>query len=239
MMTTDQVKGNPLRKEIENMIQTLDQQALLYQAGALHGHICNYLGYGVMGGAAAIRELGVHNTGMEEVVAIVETNNCFSDGVQMATGCSFGNNALIYRDLGKTAFSLVKKDGEGVRYILDPDFEDSRQEEYPEAYGLWNELVAEKKDGTPEKFARMMKLFHEITLKDLDVPIEKMFRIRKGTFVLPPPSMMYPWVRCAACGENIMESRARRIKGEIICLECANETIYAMDSRGIGVWLPG
>lgn len=234
-MTTLRQEGNPLREDIEAMIETMDLRGLLHKAGALHGHFCNYLAYGVMGGAAAIRDLGVRNTGMEEVVAIVETNNCFTDGVQMVTGCSFGNNALIYRDLGKTAFSLVRKDGEGVRYILDPEFEDSRPAVYPEAYGLWNELVVEKKDRSPEKFARMMALFHAMTQEELDVPIEQMFRVQKGTFVLPPPSMMYPWVRCARCGENLMESRARRVRGETLCLECAGDIVSMVDSRGIGV----
>ncbi len=235
-MATDRQEGNPLRKDLEAMIESMDLRGLLYKAGALHGHFCNYVAYGVIGGAAAIRELGVRNTGMEEVVAIVETNNCFADGVQVVTGCSFGNNALIYRDLGKTAFSLVKKDGEGVRYVLDPQFEDSREKVYPEAYGLWNELVAEKKDGTQEKLARMMTLFHEMTLKDLDVPIDQMFRVKRGKFALPPPSMMYPWVRCARCDENLMESRARRVRGETMCLECAGEVVSTVDSRGIGVW---
>ena len=70
---------------------------------------------GVKASARAVRELRVASKGMEEVVAIIETNNCFSDGVQMVTGCSFGNNALIYRDYGKTAVTLAKRTGEALR----------------------------------------------------------------------------------------------------------------------------
>ena len=77
------------------MIQDNNFQGLLYHAEALHGHFCNYLAYGVIGGAAAIRYLEVRNTGMEEVIDIVVTNSCFTDGVQIVTGCSFGNNALV------------------------------------------------------------------------------------------------------------------------------------------------
>jgi formylmethanofuran dehydrogenase subunit E len=29
-----------------------------------------------------------NNTGMEELVAIVECNNCFVDGIQVVTGCT-------------------------------------------------------------------------------------------------------------------------------------------------------
>ncbi|NLE73421.1 MAG: hypothetical protein GX604_02150, partial [Actinobacteria bacterium] len=165
-MATTQPEGNSLRQDIEHMIQAMDLRGLLNKAGELHGHLCNYLAYGVMGATSAVRDLGVRNTGMEEVVAIVETNNCFTDGVQIVSGCSFGNNALVYRDIGKTAFSLVKKDGDGVRYILDPEFEDSRPQVYPEAYALWNQLIVEKKDATPDAFAQMMNLFHDMTLSE-------------------------------------------------------------------------
>jgi formylmethanofuran dehydrogenase subunit E len=231
-------EGNPLRQNIESMIRGDDRRGLLDLAGMLHGHFCNYLAYGVIAGASAIRDLEVKNTGMEEVIALVETNNCFADGVQLTTGCSFGNNALVYRDLGKTAFSLVRRDGEGVRYILEPEFEDSRQEAYPEAYGLWNRLIVEKQEGSPEDFGRMMQLFHEMTLQEIDLPLEKMFRVHRGRFDLPPPSMMYPWTRCARCKENVMEPRARIVNKETLCLACAGESFFTMDSRGISVKAP-
>ncbi|MCL4502615.1 MAG: FmdE family protein [Deltaproteobacteria bacterium] len=41
------------------------------------------------------------------MVAIVECNNCFTDGIQAVTGCTFGNNALIFQDLGKTAVTVA------------------------------------------------------------------------------------------------------------------------------------
>ena len=60
---------------------------------------------------------------MEEVVAIVECNNCFTDGIQVVTGCTFGNNALIYKDLGKTAVTVARRlDGAGVRLVVHTDF---------------------------------------------------------------------------------------------------------------------
>jgi formylmethanofuran dehydrogenase subunit E len=231
-------QGNPMRQDIERMIEETDLRGLLFKAGELHGHLCNYVAYGVIGGMAAVRDLGVRNTGMEEVIAIIETNNCFADGVQMVTGCSFGNNALVYRDYGKTAFSLVRRDGEGVRYILDPEFENSRVEQYPEAYRLWNDLIVEKKSDSPEDFGRMMGLFHEMTLQELEVPVETMFKIQRAKMALPPPSMMYPTVNCAECGENFMESRARRVHGKTLCLACAGEAVCTMDSRGLGVEPP-
>ncbi len=84
----------------------------MWWAGELHGHFCPYVALGVRAGHTALKTLGIErNLGMEEVIAIVEANNCFSDGIQMTTGCSFANNALIYHDLGKTAVTVAKRGG--------------------------------------------------------------------------------------------------------------------------------
>lgn len=233
MVTTE--AGNPLRREIEVMIREGDLRGLLFQAGALHGHFCNYLAYGVKGAAAAVRELDVQNTGMEEVVAIVETNNCLSDGVQLVSGCTFGNNALIYKDLGKTAFTLAKRSGEGVRYVLNPDFESSRQAAYPQAYDLWDRLVAQKQAGTPEEFQRMMGLFHQMALQEIEVPLEDLFVVEEHRVPMPPSSVMFSSLRCAKCRENVTENRTRRVGEELLCLSCAEDHVCTVDSRGISV----
>ncbi|MFQ6118982.1 MAG: FmdE family protein [Methanosarcinales archaeon] len=101
---------NPNRAEIEQLIEHGDLEGLLKKTGELHGHYCPYLGYGVKAGYIAMQELGIKSKGMKEVIAIVETNNCFSDGIQMITGCTFGNNALIYKDYGKNAVTGLNRE---------------------------------------------------------------------------------------------------------------------------------
>lgn len=227
-------KGSPLRKEIENLIESGNLKGLLEKAGELHGHFCNYLAYGVMAGYIAVRELGVKSTGMEEVIAIVETNNCFSDGVQMVTGCSFGNNALIYKDLGKTAMTLAKReDGSAIRIILDPDYENSLEKEYPEAYELWNKIVVRREEAKPEEYMKMMMLFHEMTLKELSKPMNQMFRIKKMKINLPDYAPIFATVNCSICGENVMETRARIKNNKPICIECAKQESHILDGKGI------
>ena len=87
------------RQHLERMIRNRDLEGLLNQAESLHGHLCPFVGLGVKAGHYAMAALNRQNTGMEEMVAIVECNNCFTDGIQAVTGCTFGNNALICRDL--------------------------------------------------------------------------------------------------------------------------------------------
>ncbi len=230
--------GNPLRKEIERLIEAGSPRGLLEKAGELHGHLCNYLAYGVIAGYIAVCELGVKSTGMEKVIVIVETNNCFSDGVQMVTGCSFGNNALIYRDLGKTAVTVAKRDGTAIRIALDPDFEDSREDEYPEAYKLWNKVVAKREKTTPKEHRRMMRLFAEMSINELNKPADKMFRIKRIKITVPEYAPIFASVRCSICGENVMETRARVKDGKPICIDCAEEEHYVLDGKGIAARVP-
>src|SRR6056297_1952335 len=90
------------RYRINNLIKYQNLHDLLLKAGELHGHYCPYLALGVMAAADAVKKLAADTDGMEDLLAVVETNSCFSDGIQAAAGTTFGNNALIYRDFGET-----------------------------------------------------------------------------------------------------------------------------------------
>jgi formylmethanofuran dehydrogenase subunit E len=227
------MQKNTFRTEIEEMIDRNDLPGLLKKAGELHGHFCNYLAYGVIGGLYAIKKLGVTNTGMEEIIAIVETNNCFSDGIQMITGCSFGNNALIYRDYGKTAATISRRDGQAIRLVLNPEFEDSREEEYPEAYELFDKLVVKREEGSPEEFGRFMGLFAEMSVRELNVPAEKAFLIKEEKIELPAFAPIFDSVKCEVCGENVMKSRAVERDGKYRCIACSKDEHFELNGSGI------
>ncbi len=224
---------SPLRKEIEMLVEAGNLRGLLDKAGELHGHLCNYLSYGVIAGHVAVRELGVKSTGMEKVIAIVETNNCFSDGIQMVTGCSFGNNALIYKDFGKTAVTVAKRDGTAIRIALDPDFEDSREKDYPEASELWNKIVARREKAAPEEHERMIKLFAKMSMSELSKPVDKIFRIKHTKIRMPEYAPVFASVRCSICGENVMQTKARVKDSKPVCIDCAEGAHYVLDGSGI------
>jgi formylmethanofuran dehydrogenase subunit E len=225
--------GNLVRIELEKLIETGNLRSLLDKAGELHGHLCNYLTYGVMAGYIAVRELRVKSTGMEEIIAIIETNNCFSDGVQMVTGCSFGNNALIYKDFGKTAVTVAKRDGTAIRIVLDPDFEESREKEYPEVQELWDKMVVKREEATPEENETMMKVFTAMSVNELSKSAADMFRISHMKITVPEYAPIFASIRCSICGEKVMESRARVKDGKAVCIGCAGGEYYLVDGRGI------
>lgn len=222
-----------LRTDIEKLIKNDNFKGLLNKAGELHGHFCSYLTYGVLAGYIAVRELKIKCTGMEEAVAIVETNNCFSDGIQVVTGCTFGNNSLIYKDIGKTAVMVAKRDGTAIRIVLDPDFEDSREAKYPEASEYWDKIIVKREEVSSEEYEKMMRLFAEMALQELNEPIDKMFRIKHLKATVPEYAPIFTSVRCSICGEKIMESRARVKDGKPICITCRKVDCNRVDGRGI------
>jgi formylmethanofuran dehydrogenase subunit E len=220
---------NP-RLEIAKAIDTGNLKYLLTLTGLLHGHYCPGSASGVKAGARAMRDLRIErSTGMEDVIAFVETNSCFGDGIQIVTGCSFGNNALIYRDLGKTAFTLARRNGEGIR-IVSKRSEGRGQES--EASRQFRQLVNERKTNEANT-AKVLQLQIEAAFKLLEIPDEELFDIRRVKIDLPDYSRLYASAKCSVCGESMMEPRARIKDGKPICLTCAGEAYFQLAGDGI------
>jgi len=222
---------NP-RQEIEKAVADGDLPKLLRISGLLHGHYCPGSAMGVKAAARAVRELGVKSTGMEEVVAIVETNACFSDGVQMVTGCSFGNNALIYRDYGKTAFTLAKRTGEGIRIAA--LFDRVMKERSPETAELWEKVVV-KRSGSDEESQRLTELWKELSFRVLELPDEEVLNVKKVNIDVPAYARIFSSMKCSVCGESIMEPRARMKDGKPVCLPCSNHAYFQLAGDGMSI----
>jgi formylmethanofuran dehydrogenase subunit E len=223
--------ANP-RQEIEEAIAAGDLSRLLRMTGMLHGHFCPFSAMGVKAAVRAVRELGVKSTGMEEVVAIVETNNCFSDGVQFVTGCSFGNNALIYRDYGKTAFTLARRSGEAIRVSVRA--ERVMEERTPEATQLFERVVIER-GGTKTDKERLSELWKELSFKILALPDEEVFDINMMTVEVPTYARIFANVKCSVCGENVMEPRVRMKNSKPVCIPCSGQEYYQLSGDGISL----
>ena len=219
------------RSEIEKAIVTGDLPKLLRMTAQLHGHFCPFVAIGVKAAVRAVKELGICSTGMEEVVAIVEVNNCFSDGVQFVTGCSFGNNALIYRDYGKTAFTLTKRSGEAVRVSVKIDGQ-SLEEQEPETMELFQKVVV-RRQGTEADQRRLKELWRQLSFEMLDISDEELFNIQRVTIPVPAYSRIFANVKCSICGENIMEPRARIQDGKPVCIPCSGQEYYQLAGDGI------
>jgi formylmethanofuran dehydrogenase subunit E len=222
--------SNP-RQKIREAIAGGDLTWLLTRTGELHGHYCPGVAFGVRAGYRAVLDMGLHSSGMEEVVAIVETNNCFGDGIQFLTGCTFANNALIFRDFGKTAFTLAKRDGEGIRVSVDME-RAALAEREPEAMQLFQKVVTNR-EGTEEDKRRLMELWRQASFNMLEVPDDELLEVKKVTAEIPSYARIFGSVRCSTCGENVMETRIRRIDDRPVCIPCSGKAYYELNGDGI------
>jgi len=222
-----------VRSDIERMIQNDDLAGLLRSTAQLHGHYCGGSSLGVIAAHCAMKRMGlVRNTGMEDLIAVVETNNCFTDSVQMVTGCSFGNNGMVYRDFGKTAFSLVDRHGKGVRVSARPGASDLLKDKNPEAQELYLSIVNKRK-ATPEEEARMMALNQRHCFEILDMPFDKLFLIEEVRIKIPGYSRILDSCFCSKCGEKMMKGKAVKKGDSCLCRACGGGSYGQLDWSGI------
>ncbi|RLB56569.1 MAG: formylmethanofuran dehydrogenase [Deltaproteobacteria bacterium] len=224
------------RKEIRRKVAEGDMTWLLGKAGELHGHFCPFVALGVKAAVLAHERLGSSTEGIDEdLLAIVEVNNCFSDGVQLVTGCTFGNNALIYRDLGKNALTLARRDGRGVRVSIRPDYPRSMSASIPGSESLFERFIVRREKGTPQEMEHFKEVWEELSFLQIEAPAEKQFHIEDVQVSLPERSPILPSVICSRCGESVMESHARLQEGKPVCLDCLGESYFLLQGRGIAV----
>ncbi|MBC7188645.1 tRNA (N6-threonylcarbamoyladenosine(37)-N6)-methyltransferase TrmO [Candidatus Aerophobetes bacterium] len=219
------------RSLIEEMINSGNLKGLLLKAGMLHGHFCPFLSLGVKAGFLGMKKLKTTTRGMEEVLAILETNNCFSDGIQIVTGCTFGNNGLIYRDFGKTAVTFTKRDKKGVRIVAKVN---SRwlEEKYPETMELFEKIVKKReKDKEAEKL--LWEKWKDISFALLNFSDDELFKIEEVEVKVPEYAPIFENGRCDNCGEEAIESRIKERNGKFLCVSCLDEGFYQLNGEGI------
>jgi len=178
-----------------------------------HGHSCPGLAFGYRVALFALHALGDRATD-EELVAIVENNSCAVDAVQVMTGCTFGKGNLIFKDYGKQVYTFIKRpSGEGIRISVDITFPETDEEKR-----IWDRYIR------GERFDEVLKAVHNRKAKKINMILkardEDLFKISQGTMVLPDEARIYASLRCAVCGEKMMEPKARVKNGEIVCMPC-------------------
>lgn len=179
-----------------------------------HGHACPGLALGYRASLLAVKAFS-ERASDEELVAIVENNSCAVDAIQVVTGCTFGKGNLILHDYGKQVYTFIKRPtGKGMRIAV--DWQAPKETEKEKL--MW----ARYAEG--DRAAEVLKSVHDRKAKKirmiLDAADSKLFKVRSGMMDLPGEARIYPSLRCAMCGEKVMEPRARVKAGEIVCLPC-------------------
>ncbi|MCX7725507.1 MAG: FmdE family protein [Chitinispirillaceae bacterium] len=225
------------RRKIQEMLRDGNIKGILELAGMLHGHYCVGLALGVKAVFVVFSKLNIleENNGMEEIMAVVECNNCFLDGIQIASGCTIGNNALVYKDLGKTAATFYRRNSdEAIRICVKSfEFKIGTEEEERVGNALFEKAVKRREKLTNEEQLALKKFSTKRSFSVVNMPEDELFTIKRVKAPLIPYAPILNSQICSICGEKVMESKAIIRENKIICKECGNEEYYMINGKGI------
>jgi formylmethanofuran dehydrogenase subunit E len=188
---------------------------------AFHGHLCPGLALGVQAATIALREIGPH-AGDEEVVAVVETDMCAVDAIQLLTGCTFGKGNLLHRDWGKNAFSFYRRsDGRAIRVAARPD----GWRRSPEHAALFDRIRSGEAGDSEQ--ARYQQLQEDMCRAVLELDPDAVYTVQELAGGPPRQARLHASVECASCREAVMETRIRRLGGRELCLPCFEAALDA------------
>jgi formylmethanofuran dehydrogenase subunit E len=197
----------------------MDIQALLEKGLWFHGHKCPAMPMGLRLSLAAMEALGVEQrAGAGELVALVELDSdhcatCFADGVQVATGCTFGKGNIQKLHYGKWGLTLIdRKQNKAVRIV-------PRAEVMAE--NKKTEFMAKRKAGVlPTMISE--EVSQPLVERVMAMPAEKLYKISEifdYTWEAAPHT--FESVICDECGEMVVERNARVQDGRVLCIPCA------------------
>jgi formylmethanofuran dehydrogenase subunit E len=181
---------------------------------AFHGHWCPGLAIGIRAAELALQRLGRPEEA--DWVAVVETDMCGVDAIQVLTGCTFGKGNLIHWDYGKMAFSFFdRKGGKAFRAVFNPAIQGESGKEM-------RSLVKKAAEGklSDQERKRADELRQNLPDTYLKAELEDMFFITDLPNPAPRPARVLNSLVCESCGEMTMESRTRRFDGKTYCLPC-------------------
>jgi formylmethanofuran dehydrogenase subunit E len=184
-------------------------QTLLEYSASRHTHLCPRQVIGVRLGLAGADNLGIEVPQTKKrLLTIVETDGCFADGVEIATGCTVGHRTLRIEDYGKIAATFV--DTHSGRAVRVAPHLDVRQKACDYAPHEKRHYFAQL-DGY-----QVMPIYELVNIQEvhLTTPIAEIVS-RAGVRV-----------NCGACGEEIINQREIKRDNMPLCKSCAGTSYY-------------
>jgi len=186
-----------------------------------HGHACPGLAIGFQAARTLMKRLEVQKAPDEELVAVVETDACGADAIQVVTGCTFGKGNFLFKNYGKHAFSLMdRRKRKGVRVCLRSD----AIKMDPGSLSLSEKV--RKDEASAEEIERFGRLQHERIQKILGMKAESLFKIEKIAAEIPDKARIMKSGVCDFCGEPVAVTFLHETGGKRICVPCAERQDY-------------
>ncbi len=192
------------------------------EAAKLRGHMCVGIPLGVRMGLQGLALMGMKDKeSRENLMVVVETNNCAADGIQISTGRTAGGRRLRVFEYGKSAATFYDgESGKGFRVATRPSFFAQATEQ-----AVKDGLIARG-----QKVEENSQLERKVTMNAfLRMPTEELLACHEVRIV---PKRLLAQVRdhtrslCTRCGEVIMDGKGVRRNGEVFCDPCFYGSYY-------------
>lgn len=167
-----------------------------------HGHLCPMFYLGLRMGELALRELERRREEGVKLVSQVEFRNCLADGIQYATGATYGKNNLTYLEHGKFAASFhdMVTDKKLRLRVRNDVLMDTL------AYGLRGQKVKSMPMKERQKEAIQLFKWGSKIVEDLKKKSdEAIFEVEAGKALRPEVEASLKLVTCSECNEAVLE----------------------------------
>jgi formylmethanofuran dehydrogenase subunit E len=189
----------------------IDISEVLQISSARHSHLCPRQVLGARMGVAGLRALGLSAPLTKPTgLVIVETDGCFVDGMEAATGATVGHRTLRVVDLGKIAATFV-------------DVQSSRAIRLVPQRGIRTLAFAYAPE-EEQRYAAQLTGYQVM-------PEAELFRFEEVDLEPPLSALLSrPDARntCSKCGEEIINEREVMLEGAAMCRTCAGQGYYTI-----------
>jgi formylmethanofuran dehydrogenase subunit E len=182
-----------------------------------HGHRCPFMPIGYRIGRLAMENLKVerekdHGFFVFPEIGEGHPQTCMVDGIQAATGATYGKVLIEKTFYGKLAATFFHPKKGAVRYSLKPDFMDEM--------GKFEFFVYRKKGVEPSQIPQ--KVTEEVTNWVYEQSDDFMFKVEsKPDFKFSPVKGSFNKDKCIICGEYVFERYLRMKDGKPVCIPCS------------------
>ena len=182
-----------------------------------HGHHCPFMPLGYRMGELAMKELGVtrekdHGFFVIPELGVGHPQTCLLDGIQAATGATYGKSLMERTFWGKMAATFYHPDKGAVRISLRPEFLDD--------FGKVEFFGYRMKGVEPSKIPAEVA---DAALAWTDAqPDERVFKIEpQKEYTFKRIKGSFNKVKCSQCGEYVFERYVRIVNNEPRCIPCS------------------
>ncbi len=182
-----------------------------------HGHRCPFMPIGYRMGLLAMLELSVEREADHGFFVFPELGEghpqtCMIDGMQIATGATYGKVLIAKTFYGKLAATFYHPQKGAVRYALLPDFVD--------AMGKFEFFNYRKKGIEPSQIPG--EVVNQVIQWVYEQSDETMFKVEpQPGFTFAPVKGSFNKTKCSVCGEYVFDRYLRMKDGKPVCIPCS------------------